>query len=88
MNLTPEPYAKTHTRSSTFKVKSWGRTLSYQAYFWHSLIRKRIILLIEHLRQEHLFEIRITPQARSIMSSLNDSKMQPKLHIIEKKLSP
>ena len=33
----------------------------------------RITLLIEYLKTRTLFEIRITPQARSIMSSLNDS---------------
>ena len=33
----------------------------------------RITLLIEYLKTRILFEIRITPQARSIMSSLNDS---------------
>ena len=32
----------------------------------------RITLLIEYLKTRTLFEIRITPQARSIMSSLND----------------
>ena len=33
----------------------------------------RITLLIEYLKARTLFEIRITPQARSIMSSLNHS---------------
>ena len=33
----------------------------------------RIILLIEYLKARTLFEIRITPQTRLIMSSLNDS---------------
>ena len=33
----------------------------------------RITLLIEYLKTITLFEIRIIPQARSIMSSLNDS---------------
>ena len=33
----------------------------------------RITLLIEYLKARTLFEIKITPQARSIMSSLNDS---------------
>ena len=32
----------------------------------------RNTLLIEYLKTRTLFEIRITPQARSIMSSLND----------------
>ena len=35
--------------------------------------KTRITLLIEYLKARTLFEIRITPQARSIMSSLNDS---------------
>ena len=33
----------------------------------------RITLLIEYHKTRTLFEIRITPQARSIISSLNDS---------------
>ena len=33
----------------------------------------RITLLIEYLKVKILFEIRITPQAKSIMFSLNDS---------------
>ena len=33
----------------------------------------QITLLIEYLKAKTLFEIRITPQARSIMFSLNDS---------------
>ena len=52
---------------------------------------ERIILLIEYLKARILFEIRITPQARSIMSSLNDSYWSNILmqeYLIEIRITP
>ena len=51
----------------------------------------RIFLLIEYLKTRTLLEIRITPQARSIMSSLNDScwsNISTQEHLIEIRITP
>ena len=53
-------------------MKNGGRqTLICGNHYKGSKIR--MTLLIEYLKARTLFEIQITPQARSIMSSLNDS---------------
>ena len=51
----------------------------------------RITLLIEYLKARTLFEIRITLEARSIMSSFNDScwsNISRQEHLIEIRISP
>ena len=52
------------------------------------IISDRITLLIEYLKTRTLFEIWITPQARSIMSSLNDSCWSISRHLLEIWITP
>ena len=51
----------------------------------------RITLLIEYLKARTLFEIRITPHAKSIMSSLNNScwsNISRQEHLFEIRITP
>ena len=51
----------------------------------------QITLLIEYLKTRTLFEIRITPQVRSIMSSLNNScwsNISKQEHLFEIRITP
>ena len=66
---------------------------SYPFDMWKLLqgSKIQITLLIEYLKARTLFEVRITPEARSIMSSLNDScwsNISMQAHLFEIRITP